>query len=65
MTEQILQAALRREAADRYPFLPARMWTAAAYLRAIVAKHLRGWNVGPVELPRSDFEFRWHGATMR
>jgi hypothetical protein len=65
MTEPILQAALKPEAAERYPFLPVRMWTAATYLRDIVAKHLRRWNVGRVDLPRSDFEFRWHAATMR
>jgi hypothetical protein len=65
MTEPVLQVALKPEAAERYPFLPVRMWTAATYLRDILARHLRGWNVGRVELPRSDFEFRWYRVTMR
>jgi hypothetical protein len=31
------EAALRPTAADLYPFLPARMWTAAAHLSELVA----------------------------
>jgi hypothetical protein len=33
------QAALRPEAADLYPYLPARMWTSAARLSVLVAKY--------------------------
>ena len=38
-TQPTREAALRPEAADAYPFLPARMWTAAARLAAIVAAY--------------------------
>jgi hypothetical protein len=65
MTQPILQAALKPEAAERYPFLPVRMWTAATYIRDLVARHLRGWTPGRADLPRADFEFRWSGPTAR
>lgn len=38
-TEQIREAALKPEAADLYPYLPARIWTRAARLAALVAKY--------------------------
>jgi hypothetical protein len=38
--ETIREARLRREAADRYPFVPVRMWTEAARMEELVRKHL-------------------------
>jgi hypothetical protein len=38
MTETTREAALRPSAADLYPFLPVRMWTAAGKLAQLVAK---------------------------
>ena len=32
------EAALRPESAERYPYLPARMWTAAAHLAELVTR---------------------------
>jgi hypothetical protein len=39
MTQPVREAALRPAAAESYPFLPARMWTAAAYLAELVARY--------------------------
>jgi hypothetical protein len=39
MTQPIREAALRPAAAASYPFLPARMWTAADHLAELVASH--------------------------
>jgi hypothetical protein len=33
------EAALRPTAAELYPFLPARMWTAATHLKELVARY--------------------------
>ena len=38
MTQPVREAALRPAAAGFYPFLPARMWTAAAHLSELVAR---------------------------
>lgn len=65
MTQPILEAALKPEAAERYPFLPVRMWTAASRLRELVARHLWGRRAGRARLPRKDFEFRWNAAPAR
>jgi hypothetical protein len=35
--QTIREAALRPAAAERYPFLPVRMWTAASHLAELVA----------------------------
>lgn len=56
------EAALRPEAADLYPYLPARMWTAAAHLAALVASY-RGLPASAVDrlhrvLSEADFVFR-------
>jgi hypothetical protein len=57
------QAKLRPECADRYPTLPARMWTSAARLAELVASYRRApqrpektWKGGT--LPATDFEFQ-------
>ena len=39
MTQPVREAALRPAAAEFYPFLPARMWTAAAHLTELVARY--------------------------
>jgi hypothetical protein len=35
--QALREAALRPDAAERYPYLPVRMWTAAAHLAELVA----------------------------
>jgi hypothetical protein len=39
MTQPAREAALKPAAAEFYPFLPARMWTAAAHLTQLVARY--------------------------
>jgi hypothetical protein len=39
MAQPIREAALKPPTADAYPYLPARMWTAAGRLAALVAKY--------------------------
>lgn len=58
----IREVALRPEAAGAYPFLPARMWTAADRVAQIVASY-RGIAGGVVDrfhrvLSDRDFVFR-------
>jgi hypothetical protein len=61
ITATVRQAKLRPECADRYPTLPARMWTSAGRLAELVASYRRA---PPEEtrkgrtLPEADFEFR-------
>lgn len=63
MTAIVRQAKLRPECADRYPTLPARMWTSAARLAELVASY-RPSPQRPEKtetaraLPETDFEFR-------
>jgi hypothetical protein len=60
----VRQAKLRPECADRYPMLPARMWTSATCLRELVASYqgARPEQPGKTEkrrtLSETDFEFR-------
>jgi hypothetical protein len=51
----IREARLRQEAADRYPFMPVRLWANAARIVELVRKHLER---GRVRLSDSDFHFR-------
>lgn len=39
MAQPAREAALKPQAASLYPYLPARMWTSAARLAALVAKY--------------------------
>ena len=39
MMQPVREAALKPTAAEFYPYLPARMWTAAGRLAEIVAKY--------------------------
>jgi hypothetical protein len=63
ITATVRQAKLRPECADRYPTLPARMWTSAARLAGLVASSRRApqrperTRKGRT-LPEADFEFR-------
>jgi hypothetical protein len=56
------EAALRPGAAELYPYLPARMWTSAAYLAGLVASHLGLGQEVPDRanrvLSEAHFEFR-------
>jgi len=64
MAQRKREAALRPEAADAYPYLPVRMWTAADRLAALVASY-RGISVTAVDrLHRvlSDADFRFRGG---
>lgn len=67
VTTGVRQAKLRPECAERYPTLPARMWTSATCLAELVASS-RGAR--PEErdkkraLSETDFEFRG-GASRR
>jgi hypothetical protein len=60
----VRQAKLRPECADRYPTLPARMWTSATCLTELVASYRRALTERPVKcdneraLSEADFEFR-------
>ena len=62
MTQIIREAALRPASAEFYPFLPARMWTAAAHLTELVARY-RGIRAKATDranrvLSEADFKFR-------
>jgi hypothetical protein len=67
--DAVRQARLRPEWADRYPTLPARMWTSAARLAELVAcyRRARPQPPGVIEkgrtLPEAEFEFR--GGSFR
>jgi hypothetical protein len=65
MSQTMREAALRPSAAGRYPYLPARMWTAAGRLAELVARY-RGIPAEAVNrlnrvLSDRDFMFRGGG----
>lgn len=65
MAEPVRLAALKPTAAESYPYLPARMWTAADRLAELVAKY-RGIPTEAVSrlnrvLSDQDFMFRGGG----
>jgi hypothetical protein len=65
MSQAIREAALKPTAANAYPYLPARMWTAARRLAELVARY-RGIPVDAVNrLNRvlSDRDFMFRGGT--
>ena len=67
MTQPTREAALRPSAAELYPFLPARMWTAAGRLAELVARY-RGICATATDranrvLSDADFVFRGGGDT--
>ena len=63
ITVTVRQAKLRPECANRYPTLPARIWTSASRLAELVASYGRApqrpekTRKGRT-LPEADFEFR-------
>jgi hypothetical protein len=61
VTTRVRQAKLRPECAERYPTLPARMWTSATCLAELVASS-EGARPEQSEkertLSETDFEFR-------
>jgi hypothetical protein len=60
ITTRVRQAKLRPESAERYPTLPARMWTSATCLAELVASYRGARPREPHErtLSQTDFEFR-------
>jgi hypothetical protein len=61
ITVPIRQAQLRPECADRYPTLPARIWTSATCLAELVATYQGPRHGKPNKdrtLSEGDFEFR-------
>jgi hypothetical protein len=69
MTRPAREAALRAAAAEYYPFLPVRRWTAAAHLTELVASY-RGISAEPADrahrvLSDADFMFRGGRDTGR
>jgi hypothetical protein len=65
MAQAVREAALKPSAAESYPYLPARMWTAASRLADLVAKY-RGISAEAVNrlnrvLSDRDFVFRGGG----
>ena len=60
----VRQARLKRECAERYPTIPARMWTSAACLAQLVGAYCRARPQRPGRrekkrtLSEADFEFR-------
>jgi hypothetical protein len=62
-TTAVRQAKLKPECAERYPTLPARMWTSAIWVAELVASY-RGARPEPRKpneertLSETDFEFR-------
>jgi hypothetical protein len=69
MTQSVREAALRPVAAEFYPFLPARMWTAAAHLTELVARYrgicAKAANRANRVLSDADFMFRGGADTRR
>ena len=57
--ETIREARLKREAADRYPFISVRMWTQAARMADLVREHLErvGGRVRARRRPLADRDF--------
>ena len=65
MSQPVLEAALKRSAAQSYPYLPARMWTTARRLAELVARY-RGLPAEAADcidkvLSHEDFVFRREG----
>jgi len=64
ITASVRQAQLRPECAERYPTLPARIWTSATYLAELVAdsrgtrSEWPGTSHQERTLLEADFDFR-------
>jgi hypothetical protein len=57
------EAQLRREAVDRYPTVPARMWTHARRLEALLMRSQQGRPSSGRIMSEDDFEFRVGGVS--
>jgi hypothetical protein len=64
MAQPIRDAALKPPAADAYPYLPARMWTAAGRLAALVAKYrgISAESMNHLNRVLSDQDFMFRGC---
>jgi hypothetical protein len=64
MAQPMREAALRPTAVGSYPYLPARMWTAAGRLAALVAKYrgIPAEAVNGVNRVLSDQDFMFRGG---
>lgn len=64
MSDSIREAALKPAAADFYPYLPARMWTAAAHLAELVAwyRGIPGDAINRLNRVLSDRDFMFRGG---
>ena len=62
--ETIREARLRRAAADRYPFIPVRMWTEATRMEELVREHLKrdGLRVRARRRALADRDFHFRGG---
>ena len=61
LTTRVRQAKLKPECAERYPTLPARMWTSATCLAELVSSYRAAQPGEPDKertLSETDFEFR-------
>jgi hypothetical protein len=61
ITTRVRQAKLRPECAERYPTLPARLWTSATCLAELVSSYRAAQPGEPDKeraLSQTDFEFR-------
>jgi hypothetical protein len=64
ITATVRQAKLKPECAERYPTLPARMWTSATWLAELVGSYREarleppGTPIKERTLSEIDFEFR-------
>lgn len=64
VTPTVREAKLKPERADRYPTLPARMWTAATWMAALVASYPKERsNNSEDERPLSDTDFEFRGGS--
>ena len=66
MTQPVREAALRPAAAEFYPFLPARMWTAAGHLTELVARYrgIRADARDRTSRVLSEAHFRFRGGEL-
>jgi len=62
--EPIREARRKRQAADRYPFIPVQMWTQATRMAELVRKHLErlGRQVRARRRALADRDFRFRGG---
>jgi hypothetical protein len=64
MAQAVREAALKPSAAESYPYLPARMWTAASRLADLVAKYrgIPAEALSRLDRVLSDRDFMFRGG---